>query len=122
MTRPTSILSFNTIVENGLLSKMKLQVYSALYEHGPATALELYTRCFKETHRDHSITPRFSELERMGVVRNVRERICTQSGSLAIEWETTDKLPAKLEKPHREKCKTCNGKGYIQTQQVRFDI
>lgn len=113
MIRQTSIDVYHQIEAEGLLSKLRLEVYKALFKSGPCTALELYSRAFKGTHRDHSITPRFSELEASGVIRSVGETKCKISGRTVILWDVTSKLPEKIKKPTKIKCKHCNGKGFF---------
>jgi hypothetical protein len=122
MVRKTSIEVFKQIEAEGLLSKLRFDVYSALFEFGPCTALELYDRCFSKTSRDHSITPRFSELERLGVIQPLKERSCNVSGRNVMVWDVTDRLPLKLDKPKKRKCHACNGRGYHQEEQVRMDV
>lgn len=118
--RQTSIAVFKQIQEEGLLSRLRFDVYSALYKRGPCTALELYKSCFEGTHRDHSITPRFSELERAGVIAATEERPCRVSGRNVTVWQTTNNLPVKFDKPKRTKCKHCNGKGYTEEAQGKL--
>lgn len=48
---------------------------------------------------------RFSELERMGVIKEVGTRKDPVSGNDCILWDTTDDLPVKLEKLDRKKLK-----------------
>lgn len=120
MTRHTSIETFKAITESGLVSKLRKEVYIALFECGESTALELYTERFKNKYRDHSITPRFSELEKIGIVESVYERPCKISGRNAIVWITNNNMPIKLEKPKRFQCKHCNGKGYSEETQSKL--
>lgn len=119
MIRETSVEAYNKIKENGLLSKRRWQVYDVLFHNGPATAMELRNRFPKGTV-DSQIRARLNELRDLGVVHEKSERECRVTGMRVIEWEVTDRLPVKFDKPHREKCKTCNGKGYVETQQARL--
>lgn len=122
MTRKTSIEAYNTIKENGLLSKRRLEVYEALFEFGPCTGGELFRKANAKQKNipNANIVTRLGELRRVGVVAEVGERKCAATGMNVIVWDVTDKLPLKLEKPIKSKCKTCNGKGYIVEQQARL--
>jgi len=50
LSRDTSIEAYRTIKANGLLSKRRLQVYEYLFNHGPATAKEIFVlvRCINK--------------------------------------------------------------------------
>lgn len=121
MTRSTSIKAYRTIKENGMLSQKRLEAYEVLFKHGPATAMEL-RKYYPPGIVDSQIRARLNELRACGVAYEVRERPCSITGMSVIEWDVNEKLPVKLEKPIREKCKSCNGKGYVQTQQTRFNV
>ena len=87
--RETSRDAYLYIKENGLLSRTRFKVYEWLYEHGPATARE----CFADTGLETHHSPRFNELEDLGVVSRTGTRVCRVTGFNAIEWGITDKLP-----------------------------
>lgn len=124
MTRQTSIEAYNVIKENGLLSKRRWEVYDVLFHNGPLTAGEIgkHMSGYRSavSTADRNIHARLSELKKFGVVFEVRERICSITGMTVIECDVTDRLPIKLEKPKRIKCKTCNGKGYLESAQTKL--
>lgn len=102
--RQTSIDVYNQIKNEGLLSKLRWVVYDAVYEHGPMTAQETWhllrdAAARRGEARINGITPRFSELERFGVIRRIRERPCRVTGRNCDEWDVTDSLPGELDKP-----------------------
>lgn len=117
--RQTSIDVYHQIRDEGLLSKRRLQVYETIYLHGPITQME--TAKIADI-LDHSVTPRFAELEKMGVIATVGERDCTRTGRKVLMWDVTGRLPTKFEKPHTRKCPTCKGSGILSEQQAKFDI
>lgn len=124
MIRQTSIHAYNAIKENGMLSRRRWQVYDSLFRHGPLTGSELMLK-IRNDHNvpiatNTNVTTRLGELRSMGVVYEIRERDCSITGQKVIEWDVTDRLPAKLEKPKRIKCAHCNGRGYHQSQQTRL--
>lgn len=123
MIRDTSIEVFRQIESEGLLSRLRFEVYSFLYKNGPMTCRELMLAMMRGKSfviAGGSLSTRFSELERIGVIKNIGVRTCRESGRIAIEWDVTSKLPLKLEKPARHKCKSCGGKGYLEETQTRM--
>ena len=93
--RSTSLQAYTAIKEGGLLSQLRFEVYEKIVEHGPMTANEMWGFYFKESRQAHSISPRFSELESMGVLYQLMERKCRYTGNNAIVWDVTDNLPSK---------------------------
>lgn len=122
MIRQTSIDVYNNIKENGLLSERRMQVYCVLYEKGPLTATQIanFLPFKKSSSVGANVHARLGELRSMAAVREIGEGICPETGNTVILWDVTDKLPIKLEKPKRYKCKHCNGKGYFTETQMRL--
>ena len=92
-TRQTSIDCYNQIKAEGLLSKQRLAVYTALLKMGkPSTAREVYStmNLYKQE------ATRFTELRKLGVIYEVRNRECNVTGRTAIEWDLTDRLPVEI--------------------------
>lgn len=88
--RQTSIDCFNQIKAQGLLSKQRFEVYSALLKIGkPSTTREVYATMNVEKQE----ATRFTELRNIGVIYEVRNRKCNITGRTAIEWDLTDGLP-----------------------------
>lgn len=122
--RQTSLDVYRQIESEGLLNRMRFKVYSHIFKHGPCTISQTTNALAKEimSLRGGTISSRFSELERMCVIEEIGKINCPFTGRSVTLWEVTNKLPIKLEKPEKEKCNTCNGKGYITTQQTRMNI
>lgn len=119
--RQTSILAYNYIKENGLLSERRQQVYEALFEYGPCTASELFYKMRNLRNPSHSnVTTRLGELRDLGCVAELGRKICNITGREVIEWDVTAALPAKFDKVRRTKCKSCNGTGYQSSQQTKL--
>ena len=94
-TRQTSIDCYNQIKSEGLLPKMRFEVYSALLLMGkPSTTREVYATM--DVIKQEAT--RFTELRDMGVIYEVRTRECSITGKNVIEWGLTDKLPTKIKK------------------------
>jgi hypothetical protein len=70
-----------------------------------------------------SLSTRFSELERFGVIKIIRTRPCKETGRLSLEWDVTQHLPIIPKKKQKQMCLMCNGKGYtdevIEEQHVK---
>ena len=100
--RQTSLLAFDEINRSGLLSKRRLEAYSALYHHGPATASELIQKLIDQRGESAALIDqrgqRLSDLVRLGVAYEVRERKCRVTGRMVIEFGVTNSLPTKPEK------------------------
>lgn len=88
--RPTSIKSYEEIVETGWLGKAQEFVFNYLYHHGPATGAE-------GDHSTHSVGGHFhkrlSELRDMGVVEEVGTCKCPVTGKDAVLWDITGRAP-----------------------------
>lgn len=97
--RHTSIETYHQIREEGLLSKIRFQVYDVLYQHGPLTQNEVARRIPGAVQ--HSVSPRFAELESLGVVSASDERMCAVSGRNVLTWRVTGKLPGTIKKKVR---------------------
>lgn len=115
--RQTSIEAYRKIKEEGLLSKARLDVYKALYECGPATAMEIFN--FMAQRRGNKVAAnvyaRLSELRSVGVVRELGTVNCSTTKMNVIQWDVTNKLPIKLDKKkHKQKCLICHGTGYFE--------
>lgn len=99
--RQTSIDAYNTIKDNGLLSKRRWEAYDLLFRHGPCTAKEMMHFAISEGIKNHiylySLEKRLSELVDSGCVSNDTEKTCSQTGMTALVWETTDLLPKKID-------------------------
>jgi len=96
-TRETSIEAYHKVKETGLLSTLRLAVFKILCEHGPMTAGEM--RKFGGAGMNSGVYgTRLSELQRMGVVKEVETRPCNVTGHRAIVWDITHEMPVKLEK------------------------
>lgn len=98
--RQTSIDCYNQIKNDGSLSKMRFEVYSALLSMGrPSTTREVYEtmNVLKQE------ATRFTELRKLGVIYEVRNRKCTITGRTSIEWDLTDKLPVDFKSSNKTK-------------------
>tara|TARA_R110002050_G_scaffold240288_2_gene376563 strand:+ start:268 stop:681 length:414 start_codon:yes stop_codon:yes gene_type:complete len=99
-TRQTSIDCYTQIKQEGLLSKMRFEVYSALLSMGkPSTTREVYEtmNVLKQE------ATRFTELRKLGVIYEVQNRKCTITGRTSIEWDLTDKLPVDFKNTNKTK-------------------
>jgi len=95
----TSKIAYKTIIENGLLSKRRLEVYQILLKYGPLTAHEIVEKARTKypSANQTGFNARLSELREMGVVEKDGEKLNKISGHNNIIWKLNDKLPKKLE-------------------------
>ncbi len=95
--RETSIETYKKIRDDGLLSKLRFEVYKYIYENGPCTAKQITLALRKSiTGADSSYHARLSELRDRGVIEEVGYAELPQSKHKVILWNTTNKLPAKI--------------------------
>lgn len=107
--RDTSIEVFHRIRAEGLLSERRLEVYSALFEHGPCSANELFRKMRGSIRVSQAaIQPRLNELVAMGCAVELQTRPCRVTGNRVIEYDVTSKMPKKLEKKEPTKLKRVN--------------
>lgn len=112
-TRRTSVLAYEKIKAEGLLSQLRFEVYEILYKHGPLTAGEAWSMYFPNRQRS-SVSARMSELEARGVVYQVEERPCSLTSHQAIAWDVNASLPVDPPKKDFMKCPRCNGHGKLE--------
>lgn len=106
--RSTSINTYHRIVDEGLLSQRRLQVYEILFHNGPLTGSQV-ARLVKSKYgswsQSETIRNRLTELRDMKCVIELGEVKCPTNGNTVILWDVTDSLPVKLDlkkKPTRK--------------------
>lgn len=100
VSRKTSKAVYKQIQKEGLLSDRRWQVYSTLFEIGPATAAEISLKdqgSFTNPAKGDNSHARLSELKLMGCVEEVGEKVCSVTGRQVILWDVTSNLPVKFE-------------------------
>ena len=99
--RRTSIMVYNQILNNGLLSEKRMQVYQIIYDKGQLTGSQV-AEIFKSKHpssqHSESIRNRITELVKQGAVEIVGTAPCPITKNTVSLFETTDNLPVKIEK------------------------
>jgi hypothetical protein len=98
----TSIAAYNKILENGLLSKKRLEVYREIFRYQPISINKLIMNLAKEGQNTGCITGRISELQALGVIEPWGTEIAP-TGHEVMLWRTTDNLPGKLPKKKTRK-------------------
>lgn len=94
MARNTSVAAYQSITENGLLSRRRWEVYEVLYRFGPLTQLELAKAHFQHTQA-RNVQPRISELAALGVVEHVGFKVDEVTQQKNMLWDVNDQLPVK---------------------------
>jgi hypothetical protein len=116
--RRTSIECYNKIRDNGLLSRVRWKIYDCLYKYGPLTTRQVYKRL--GITDIGNISSGLAAMRTRGCVDEEGEVVCEETGHTVILWDVTNRLPLKLDKPRKIKCKLCDGKGYHVEQQSKF--
>lgn len=98
MAEQTSIDAYHTIKENGLLKGLQLQVYEFLKTNGPSTRRDVIKHFRNDRVDSGSYGTRLSELESMGVVRNLGLILCAETSHKVKVWGLTNVLPRKIKK------------------------
>ena len=101
--RQTSINCYNQIKSEGLLSKLRLKAYNAMLYSAPCTAGELQEYIEKNHIQVKHSWKLLPQLRDLGVVYEKRERPCSVTGRIVIEWDLTDELPSSKKAPSTTK-------------------
>ena len=99
MIRNTSVLAYNQIKEEGLLSKMRFYVYDLIFQHGPVNISQLIKISEgggSGIINTGSISGRISELVDRGVIEEDYTGKCPLTGRQTIFWRITNSLPIEL--------------------------
>lgn len=88
MTRETSLLAYERILASGLAKGLRLRISEVLSQNGPMTVGEVWKEYFPRNQRS-AISPRFGELESMGIIRQSGTKSCI-TGESAIVWALTE--------------------------------
>jgi len=102
-TRQTSIDCYNQIKKDGSLSNMRFKVYESILKNAPCTSAEVLSTMLSKNSAITSSRARFTELRRLGVIYEVRNRRCSITGRKSIEWDLTDRLPVNIKNPNKTK-------------------
>lgn len=89
--RSTSISAYADLVASGALNAKQRAVWGALHVDGPKTGRELdQMLSTQDAHK------RLSELERAGLVYEIRKTTCKVTSRKAILWALTSKDPSTV--------------------------
>ena len=88
-TRQTSMDAYINLIESGVLAEKNKIVYKHLF-HGGATTQKNTERLFNDT--TYTLRPRFSQLEKMGLIKAVGYEACIETGKKNMLWDVTDRI------------------------------
>lgn len=94
MARDTSAQAYQNIKDNGVLTKRQEQVYETVYHIGPIGSRAVWEE-IKKTHPNvphNSISPRFKQLIREGVLKEVGEYECPYTKETVTCYDVTSKV------------------------------
>jgi len=112
MIRETSIEAYNTIRDQGMLSRRRWEAYDGLFKYGPCTGNELIKKIIGQENGYHAvrtqtnIITRLGELRDMGCVKELGETVCSITKMKVILWDVTNNLPKKLTREIKETTKS----------------
>lgn len=95
--RNTSLAAYKKYVENGFLSQKRGQVYAYVFISGPCTQ-EIAERAIQPNLHNGSVTARFSELERMGLIEEVGKVVNTRGNTVSLFDVTAREDPIPLKR------------------------
>jgi hypothetical protein len=89
VVRDTSIKALQEAKDTGIITGQQGIAFDLLLRHGPATQREIeqiYLEEVGEEQWNTRLQKRFSELERLGLIKPVGKRACTVTGKTAYVW------------------------------------
>lgn len=101
MNRQTSLDAYRKNEASGLFSRRRWEVYTWLFQHGPATAGRIDRGIFGQRSNRNNTANRLKELRVMGVTQEVGEAK-EITGETVILWDVTDALA----RPYKRRCDT----------------
>jgi len=107
----TSIEAYQTIRDNGLLSKRRWQVYDFIYRNQPCTLNAIIQGLARTGQNTGAISGRISELRRLSVIEPCGDQVAP-TGHRVLLWRTTRGLPKKIV-DDMVPCPNCLGKGKV---------
>lgn len=105
MTRKTSNDVYFEIMNNGLLSKMREEVYECLFNYGPMTGAEVSVLVKKKGGVSETVRNRLTELREMDAVDELGTTLCPITGRKVILWVTSGRKPRPLARKKTKRSK-----------------
>jgi hypothetical protein len=102
MIQTTSIETYHSIKNSGLISEKRLKVFDIFYQNPKgltgAEVSEIYRRENPTSQHSETIRNRITELVQMGVLVEIGVVECQFSKRSVMKWCCVDKMPIPLEK------------------------
>lgn len=102
MIQTTSIETYQSIKNSGLISEKRLKVFDIFYQNPKgltgAEVSEIYRRENPTSQHSETIRNRITELVQMGVLVEIGVVECQFSKRSVMKWCCVDKMPIPLEK------------------------
>lgn len=96
MKRKTSIEAFKE--NQKALSERRFEVYRFIFENGPATIRGTFNGLKRPGLEINSISPRFIELVRLGVIEETGEIKCPDTGNTVLTFDVSGRVALPREK------------------------
>lgn len=120
MARATSIAAYHSLKKSGALTKSRWRAYQYVYKNGPVTQNELK---YDLTDIFSGLSPRFCELERMGLFERVGHKVSEKTGIKGELWDVTDRVTPlpQVKKISRKKLESDNDKMRTMLRSIAFN-
>lgn len=104
--RTTSLEAWHHINETGILGRARTKTYGILYNKGPLAQFE-FERFEKPSAYGGTLSKRVNELEEMGLVKCIGDKINPLSGRRCMVYDVTLKVPRNKYKKKPKICPMC---------------
>jgi hypothetical protein len=102
MVKTTSIETYHSIKDSGVLSEKRMNVFDIFYENPNgltgSEVSEIYKGKFPSSKHSETIRNRITELCQMGVIVEMGVSECPYTKRKVMKWCCVDRLPIPLEK------------------------
>jgi hypothetical protein len=102
MVKTTSIETYHSIKDSGVLSEKRMNVFDIFYENPNgltgSEVSEIYKGKFPSSKHSETIRNRITELCQMGVILEMGVSECPYTKRKVMKWCCVDRLPIPLEK------------------------
>ena len=102
MVKTTSIETYHSIKDSGVLSEKRMNVFDIFYENPNgltgSEVSEIYKGKFPSSKHSETIRNRITELCQMGVIVEMGVSECPYTKRKVMKWCCIDRLPIPLEK------------------------
>ena len=95
MVQPTSIAAYKAMLKCGYISKRQREVFKEVARNPLSSQQEVWTilKLKGKVVGSNGITPRFSELQKLGLIDAPCKKVCSITNQTTLAWEATGNTP-----------------------------